>query len=84
MDGMGMMLKAFGIDAEQIQGAASQVQKTATEFLARLDRIERKMDFLAPSLVDGEELARYFQIGGPGLDSPTGGAQNGGGDSNTD
>jgi hypothetical protein len=44
MDGMGFLLNSLGIDPEQLKTAASQVQSTALDFLARLDRIEKKVD----------------------------------------
>lgn len=44
MDGMGFLLNSLGIDPDEIKNAASQVQATAKDFLARLDRIEVKLD----------------------------------------
>jgi hypothetical protein len=53
MDGMGFLLNSLGIDPEQLKTAASQVQQTAQDFLARLDRIEKKVDTVVEELTNG-------------------------------
>jgi prefoldin subunit 5 len=62
MDGMGMLLKSFGIDPQQLQSAAHQVQQTAQAFQAQLNRIEKKLNFLAASILDADELKCYDEI----------------------
>lgn len=65
MDAMGFLMNSLGIDPEQLKGAAEQVNTTAKDFLARLDRIEKKIDFVAASiLTEPGELAAYTSIGG--------------------
>lgn len=68
MDAMGILLSSMGIDPEALKTAASQVQTTATDFLARLDRIERKLDFIGSRMVgigartSGDEYRATFEL----------------------
>lgn len=84
MDGMGFLLSSLGIDPEQLKNAAGQVQQVSTDFLKRLDRIERKLDFLASIFcetgenLNGGELARYLAIGGPDNNGTGTSSQSGG------
>lgn len=58
MDGMGFLLNSLGIDPDEIKNAASQVQATAKDFLARLDRIEVKLDKVLTILQEVEAYDR--------------------------